>query len=358
MKNYHGLITIAGAGPAGLTAAIILAKNGYDVRVFEQHSQVGSRFNDDFQGLENWSRKEDVLAELEKADIETNWWHRPFHGGIMYDAKMRPMNIKTSRPLFYMVRRGSAHPKSLDRSLLNQAKSAGAELVFNTRAKPDDVDIIAGGPTGRPLVVAMGMTFDTRHEDFACVFLNDELAPSGYTYFLISEGKATLANVLFKDFKDVHVTFQNSVETIKELFGIDDFANSTNWGGYGSFSIPNSCIVNGALLVGEAAGIQDFLFGFGIRYAMISGKLAAQSIIKKQNYDELWRDRLLPHLKASLVNRFIYNRFGNIAKRGLWYITGNISNPDNFMMWLYNFSPLHKLAYSFARRNLYKKVIR
>ena len=352
------LITIAGAGPAGMTAAIILAKNGHAVRVFEQRSQVGSRFNDDFQGLENWSRDEDVLVELKEADIEANWWHRPFHGGIMYDAKLRPMNIKTSRPLFYMVRRGSTHPKSLDLSLLNQAKSAGVEFVFNTRAKYGDVDIVAGGPTGRPLVLASGMTFDTGHEDNACVFLNDELAPSGYTYFLISEGKATLANVLFRDFKDVHVTFQNSVDTIKKLFGINEFSNPKYWGGYGSFSIPDSCIVDGALQVGEAAGIQDFLFGFGIRYAMISGKLAAQSIIKQQNYDELWRARLLPHLKASLVNRYIYNRFGNIAKRGLWYATGKASQPDRFMKWLYNFGALHKLGYYFAHRNLNRNLVR
>src|SRR5262245_59017323 len=111
-------LTIAGAGPAGLTAAIILAKAGYRVRVFEQWSGVGHRFNDDFQGLENWSRHEDVLAEVRAMGIEPNLWYRDFHGGVLYDPALRPIRISSPRPLFYLVRRGFHHPGSLDLSLL------------------------------------------------------------------------------------------------------------------------------------------------------------------------------------------------------------------------------------------------
>lgn len=57
-------ISIAGAGPAGLTAAINLARAGYDVVVHEQHSDVGMCFSEDFQAIENWSSDEDLLATL------------------------------------------------------------------------------------------------------------------------------------------------------------------------------------------------------------------------------------------------------------------------------------------------------
>ncbi|HEU4387477.1 MAG TPA: NAD(P)-binding protein, partial [Blastocatellia bacterium] len=170
-------IRIAGAGPAGLAAAIILAKAGLKVRVFEQHSRVGGRFHDDFQGLENWSRSEDALEEIRSAGIETNWWYRTFHGGRLCDPDMRQTTIKCSRPMFYMVRRGFDHPRSLDLALLDQARELGVEFVWNRRLEPEAADIVAIGPQGVPLVVARGMTFDTRLEDQACVILNDDLAP-------------------------------------------------------------------------------------------------------------------------------------------------------------------------------------
>src|SRR5262245_66677095 len=54
-------ISIAGAGPAGLTAAINLARAGYEVVVHEQHPDVGMRISEDFQVIENWSSGDDPL---------------------------------------------------------------------------------------------------------------------------------------------------------------------------------------------------------------------------------------------------------------------------------------------------------
>jgi len=56
-------IQIAGAGPAGLAAAITLAKNGRQVVVHEARNEVGDRFNGDFQGLENWTTEQNVLEK-------------------------------------------------------------------------------------------------------------------------------------------------------------------------------------------------------------------------------------------------------------------------------------------------------
>lgn len=350
MNNNSDTITIAGAGPAGMTAAILLAKSGYTTRVYEQRSTVGSRFNDDFQGLENWSRDDDVFDELMAVGIEPNWWHHPIHNGTLYDPKLRPIPIKTQRPLFYMVRRGALHENSLDLNLFAKAKDVGVEFVFNKRADLKRVDIVAGGPVGPPKVIAAGMTFDTKHEDMACGILNDDLAPAGYVYLLISGGRATLATVLFKDFKEIHTCMQRSIETIKFLFGITEFPNSKQWGGYGSFSIPETCERDGILWVGEAAGFQDFLFGFGIRNAIISGKLAAQSIIENRSYDKLWKARLLPQLKASRVNRSVYGMLGNVGKRAFWNLTGGNNHPERFMKWMYSFSPLHQIANTFVSK--------
>jgi len=70
MSNRIG---IAGAGIAGLTAAINLARNGFDVTVFERASDVGSRFSGEFQGLENWTSERDILDVLKELGVEINF---------------------------------------------------------------------------------------------------------------------------------------------------------------------------------------------------------------------------------------------------------------------------------------------
>ena len=53
----------------------------------------------------------------------------------------------------------------------------------------------------------------------------------------------------------------------------------TSSGGAGQFRLTRSACSGGVLLAGEAAGFQDALWGFGIRYALLSGCLAARSLL-------------------------------------------------------------------------------
>ncbi len=62
------------------------------------------------------------------------------------------------------------------------------------------------------------------------------------------------------------------------------------------------------LLIGERGGFQDYLFGFGMRYAFLSGHLAAQSIIQGTDYESLIKKELLNMMKSSLVNRYLYEK--------------------------------------------------
>jgi flavin-dependent dehydrogenase len=60
--------------------------------------------------------------------------------------------------------------------------------------------------------------------------------------------------------------------------------------------------------VGEAAGFQDFLFGLGLRMALLSGWLAARSVLQRSDYDRAWQDLLAPRLRTSLVDRWLYEQ--------------------------------------------------
>ena len=80
-------IEIVGAGPAGLVCAIVLAKANRRVTVREWHKDVGHRFHDDFQGLENWTDAQDVLDELAAVGIAADLDHRGITEGVVFDSR-------------------------------------------------------------------------------------------------------------------------------------------------------------------------------------------------------------------------------------------------------------------------------
>lgn len=84
-----GDIKIQGAGPAGLAAAIKLAKEGMSVTVFEKNDECGMRFRGDFQGLENWSSEIDILDDLKSMDIAINFWNKPILTCEFYDCRLQ-----------------------------------------------------------------------------------------------------------------------------------------------------------------------------------------------------------------------------------------------------------------------------
>jgi 2-polyprenyl-6-methoxyphenol hydroxylase-like FAD-dependent oxidoreductase len=57
-------IKIAGGGLSGLATAVLLARQGVEVEVYDRHRGGGGRFTGGWQVLENESRELDALAEL------------------------------------------------------------------------------------------------------------------------------------------------------------------------------------------------------------------------------------------------------------------------------------------------------
>src|SRR3989344_4881005 len=91
----------------------------------------------------------------------------------------------------------------------------------------------------------------------------------------------------------------------------------------------------GKLLVGEAAGFQDKLFGFGIRFALISGILAATSFIEIKNYDDLWKPEFMRLMKVSRANRFIFANF-SISRQLCCQVLGKSKDPRRTLRTLYS----------------------
>src|SRR3990172_3775669 len=152
------VISIGGGGPAGLAAAITLARAGRRVLVHEARNEVGARFGRDLQGLENWTSRDDVLEDLRQLGISTGFEALPCRRGQAYDAWERAYPVCSAAPLFYMVERGPG-PGTLDSALLEQARGLGGEVRFNSRLNSlEGAGILAAGPKAAG-AIAVGCHF-------------------------------------------------------------------------------------------------------------------------------------------------------------------------------------------------------
>ena len=308
-------VEIVGAGPAGLSAALAARRRGAEVVVYEKRDDVGARFHGDFQGLENWTRREDVLAELERIGIDTAGFdHTPVYEIVCFDVDDAAHRISSAQPIFYLVRRGS-EPGSLDDALKRQALEAGVRIRFNCRrrrlAAPG---VVAEGPH-RADVIAAGYVFDTDMADGCYAAISERLAPAGYGYLLIERGRGTVATCLFTDFHNERRYLEATVEFFKRNAGLR-WRSAHRFGGSGNYGIVGSAVVHGRAYAGEAAGLQDALFGFGLRYALRSGHSAGVACATGRLSDyESQRQARSGALIASVSNRWLYARLGDRGRR-------------------------------------------
>ncbi|NOZ54137.1 MAG: FAD-binding protein [Gammaproteobacteria bacterium] len=317
-------VEIAGAGPAGLAAAITLAHAGRQVIVHETQKEVGHRFGGDFQGLENWSTKENVLKVFEGLGLTTDFNAPPGDKCIIYDPKGRSYTIKSDEPLFYLVERGPG-PGTLDSALLKQAQSLGIDVRFNSRLREMTGEgILAAGPRAAD-AIAVGYHFETEMGDGCWAICDNALAPQGYAYLLISNGRGTVKTCMFSGFKQEKRYLQRTVAAFERLVGLE-MRNPRPHGGSGNFHIPRSAYSGPHPRVGEQAGFQDTLWGFGMRLAVSSGVLAAQSLLHGESYDRLWQRDLKPQMETSVVNRVL---FSLVSNRGFsWFLRHLESRPN------------------------------
>lgn len=304
-------IEVSGAGPAGLAAAISIVQAGRAACVYEKCEDVGQRFHGDYQGLENWTTERDVLEELESLGIETSFEYTPFREVTCFSPDGTPREFRSELPLFYMVRRGN-EDACLDVALKQQALKAGVEIRFGEkRHHLPNGGIVAQGPR-RADAIAVGYLFETDMADCAYAVVSDELAAKGYAYLLICKGRGTLASCLFDDFHNEAHYLEACVEFFTDKVGVQ-MINPRRFGGTGNFSLPRSARKENILYAGESAGFQDPLFGFGIRWALISGSMAGRALARNDpaRYEIFWKKRLRAYQQTAVTNRWLYDRLGN-----------------------------------------------
>jgi len=157
-----------------------------------------------------------------------------------------------------------------------------------------------------------------------------------------------MCTVLFDRFKDLDACFEAGKSVFEEEFTFD-IRNPQPVAGVGCFSTKNIFRKGMTCYVGEAAGLQDLMWGFGIRTAVQSGKLAADCIIQGRDYEKEARTYFESRLKATLTGRFLWEMarardYSLIVSQGF----KNGANRGFNLSFLYNFGALQKLIYPIA----------
>lgn len=339
-------VNILGAGLSGLSAAINLAKEGFEVNVFDVRNDSGARFEGDLQGLENWTSEKDILLDLKEMNLKVNFHCNPFKKVITTNGE-KSFETQYSRPLFYLVKRGTMGD-SIDQGLKRQAIDAGVKINYNAKFT-GKADITAIGPKiqGKNYAIDKGIVFETDMDDIAVAIINNEAGYKAYSYLLVSKGYGCIATVVFEKFQLVNKCLENTKEILTRMFDLK-IKNEKGVGGFGNFGYPPKLEENGSLFAGEAGLLQDALAGFGIRYAITSGYLAAKATMGECSYTAAINERFSPQLKASIVNRFTWEIAGDNVFNFLQF-SSKRRDPLKDLRKLYNFEFFyHKLLYPIA----------
>ena len=336
-KIVNDEVHVLGAGLSGLAAATILARSGKEVHVHEIRKDSGARFDGDFQGIENWTSEVDFFDELAEWGFDSNEFKSDAFGII---DLIHPDDVithpETEGVAFRVVERGtSSH--SIDQGFKRMALEAGVNIHYGTRKAPEECDIVAAGPR-ESSAVAYGEIFETSHRNIVAFQLNDKLAPGAYSYLIIIDGIGLICTCLWRKQRNSGRYLDETIAWYEDNYDLNR-KPLKRVGGKGDFGLPTKYEHEGRFYVGEAGGLQDFMWGFGMRYAITSGVLSAKAILGEFDYEKEVRKRLVPLVRASAINRFLMNRVGD---RGFKIVANRWMRDQkrkgdglSFMRWLY-----------------------
>jgi NAD(P)-binding Rossmann-like domain len=302
-------VRIAGAGLSGLSTAIGLARLGHGVDVFEKNADSGMLRHADWDAIENWTTEQDLFGLLSQWGIMPTFEYRTPFSFEVYNAKGECQIVTLRQPLFYLASRGS-QAGSVEQALKAQALDHGVRIHYNCPRDQGEVDVWAAGARSASFFLGAGLTFRSSHSDIVMILVDTFLAPKAYAYLVIVDGFGTLSTVLTRDFNQARTYLNRCMQAFRRYrsFDMNDVKMSSGFGGLVSAIWKP---ITRPLVVGEAGGFQDFLWGFGIRHALHTGHLAARALDKGMDFEQLVKSEVRPLVRASLLNRALYDWAGN-----------------------------------------------
>ena len=301
-------VKILGGGIAGLTAAINLKRAGIDVEVHERKEFCGKATRD-FQFMENWIFAEDALVALKHFNIDIRFYVKPWYSMEFISPSLKKCLKTSSEPVIYVLKRGP-EDGSIDHSLQKQATAADIPIIFESKLAADDADIMATGKNN-PTYIITGASFPFEHPDTVRVHFDDRLAYKMYTYMTVIDQVGQVVVINPAERNDHEARLDLGIQRFEEIFNDEVSTVAHRFAAPGSINFLRQARVENCCYVGEAAGFQDGLTGFGTMYAFRSGYHAALSMIHNDDYDYRWQKDMLKPMEVSHTNRRLFERLSN-----------------------------------------------
>jgi flavin-dependent dehydrogenase len=305
-KDIH----VYGAGLSGLVSAINLARRGHNVIVYEKEEKIGGSLNCHpsahmtpmhIQQMERYTG-----IELESCFSKLD----DFRGYI------GPKKLVFSTKNLYVVERGQ-RKSSLDYFLYKTALEEGVNFKFShpltpemLRSIPENSIIATAGYS--KIVRALHLPhvtfkqFDTHIktdlENVSIAYFGDFTSDYGY----ISTKNGLLSAQLSGPLNISQENLNKFTNLVTETEGIE----LDGWSSIISHFPKKARLFTKFagktyVLAGDVAGFLDPFFGFGVNGALISGKIAAMSIISKQKALQEFK-QFTSHLNKDLLVHTIY----------------------------------------------------
>ncbi len=343
---------VVGAGPAGCSAAGLIAKAGFSVAVMEEHSNPGEPVQ--CAGLIS-PRCLSIASEAGHTVINR------LRGARIYSPAGNPLDIMGKEAQAVVIDRAA-----FDRSMLNRASDSGAEIFAGTRVKgiqpgpgfstvlgSADVKarlvIGADGPKScirralgldEPTFMMHGIGAELRgldiEQDRAMVFFGRELAPNFFAW-IIPAGETTRVGLC------VRGSGRTPSEHLAALFKKSPTAEILRGAkveSYHAGMIPFGMLArtygDGGMVVGDAACQVKATSGGGIYPGLVCAKYCAETAVSALESDDFsakalagyhtgWTSEIGDELGKALI---MYRVFSSLDDRQLEDIFGMLANPD------------------------------
>ena len=337
--NSENEVAVIGGGPAGLSAAYHLAKQGIKTIILEEHPQVGQPIHCG-EGLSSLA-----LKRLGLVDVPSN---------------ALGLKIKGIRVVFpngqYTVFREEGYDLNKDlfeQYLLDKVIKAGASIQTNCRVfqfnrkngiwsinsnkmlLKTKAIVDATGYQGlgnkilkldqnRPELIA-GVQYlidNVKNDGFIEFYIDPKLAPGGYLWIMPKDKDRANVGLVSIDKINIH----KNLKIFLAKTGLDKNKIIRPFGGMIPCSGPiKKTYAEGIILVGDAAGFTSPMFEGGTQLALKSGQLAAQTIIKAReiakekgisdpyieellkDYEKEWKKTFPPYQKILEGKKFFYS---------------------------------------------------